>query len=747
VEWGGRYLRRAVVIATALLCLPFPAPAHASSAWLTGIDVSSWQGQIDWSKVAGAGIKFVIAKASEGTTYADPTYGTNKSGAAANGIAFTAYHFARPTSSTTDAVSQADYFLNNAKLSAGNLIPALDLEVTGGLSTSALQSWTWAWVKEVFARLGVKPMIYTSPNFWQTYMGNTTAFADAGYDTLWIAHWTSATSPSVPANNWGGHGWTFWQWSDCQKVSGISGCVDGDRYNGTDLTPVRITSLSVSRTAGGTVTSSPVGINCGSTCRAYFDPMGSVGLAATPSAGATFLGWGGACSGASTCTVSMVGNKSVSARFGYTLTEAVSGAGPGQITTGATACTSSCQTTYVAGTSVTLKATPGPDALFSGWSGACSGTSTTCVVVMNASQQANANFGDKPPSASVTAPATLNGPIVVAFSEPVSHVSASNVDFRVTGATSPVGVAITCLDAGGAPVACSTGWATSMKVTPAVVLIPGQYYTLTIDAAAATTKIVDDGALPLAQTVSTFRASRFQPENSLAAAYMWQSVASTGALGGSYTREDLGGAQATYKFSGTGITWYTQIGPTQGQAQVAIDGVSKGTFDLYWVRTHYQIPRTFSGLTDGPHVITITALGKKNPASSSTFVSVDGFAVGGVVNPTPAVAYQWNPEYSSLAYGGRYVMANLNGETARFTFRGTAIAWATMIGPNQGLANVYIDGKLVLQVDGYAASLARAVRGVGGLTDAIHVVSIVVLGQHDRSSNNSFVSIDAWSVS
>lgn len=78
-------------------------------------------------------------------------------------------------------------------------------------------------------------MIYTSPSFWSTYMGDTRQFADAGYTVLWIAHWTSASQPTVPAQNWGGHGWTFWQYTDKGTVSGIKGSVDLDRYNGQAL--------------------------------------------------------------------------------------------------------------------------------------------------------------------------------------------------------------------------------------------------------------------------------------------------------------------------------------------------------------------------------------------------------------------------------------------------------------------------------------------------------------------------------
>ena len=95
--------------------------------------------------------------------------------------------------------------------------------------------WVRAWLAEVGTRLGgVHAMIYTSPSFWQTSMGDSTWFANNGYSILWVAHWTSNSSPSVPASNWGGHSWTFWQWTSCTHVNGISGCVDGDRYHFTD---------------------------------------------------------------------------------------------------------------------------------------------------------------------------------------------------------------------------------------------------------------------------------------------------------------------------------------------------------------------------------------------------------------------------------------------------------------------------------------------------------------------------------
>ena len=213
------------------------SPPAAVSATLEGIDVSHWQGTIDWTAVSAAGKRFAVIKATEATTFVDPQYVTNRAGAKAAGLRTTGYHFARPDTAAGDAVAEADHFVDVARIGGDDLIPALDLETTGGLGTTALQSWVAAWLGEVTARIGVHPMIYVSPNFWKTYMGDTTSFANAGYTTLWIAHW-NVTAPSVPAQGWAGHGWTFWQYSNCGTVPGITGCVDLDRYNGTDLRPV-----------------------------------------------------------------------------------------------------------------------------------------------------------------------------------------------------------------------------------------------------------------------------------------------------------------------------------------------------------------------------------------------------------------------------------------------------------------------------------------------------------------------------
>lgn len=204
---------------------------------LAGIDVSRWQGPIDYTKVKAAGMSFVVAKATEGIGYLDSAWTTNRSQAQSAGLAVTGYHFARPDLNPTDPVGEADWFVSQLGLSPGMLVPALDIERAGSMTVAARQAWVEAWLAEVYAKTGARPMIYTSPAFWKTYLGDTRQFADEGYTVLWIAHWF-VNSPTTPASNWGGKGWTFWQYDDCGTVPGIGGCVDMDLFNGLDLTRV-----------------------------------------------------------------------------------------------------------------------------------------------------------------------------------------------------------------------------------------------------------------------------------------------------------------------------------------------------------------------------------------------------------------------------------------------------------------------------------------------------------------------------
>ena len=257
---GGRLIGVLLALALAGPVVDEAAAQNAPS----GVDVSHWQGQIDWIGVASTGHTFAFVKATEGTSFTDVTYPLNREGAGAVGIKIGAYHYARPAGASAaaiaeSAIAQADAFVAFAQPAPGDLLPSLDLEATGGLSATDLTAWTQAWLDEVAVRLGVRPIIYASPVFWAKYLGDTPIFA-AGGDPLWIAHWTAAALPILPGGAWGGFGWMFWQWSDCEHVTGIAHCVDGDRFNGTSLAAATIpaypSGLPVS-TASPTIEGTP----------------------------------------------------------------------------------------------------------------------------------------------------------------------------------------------------------------------------------------------------------------------------------------------------------------------------------------------------------------------------------------------------------------------------------------------------------------------------------------------------------
>lgn len=207
-----------------------------------GIDVSHWQSFIRWRHVASAGVDFAIIKATDGTWMVDDRYERNKRRAEFHGIRVTAYHFARPDRGRYDAIREADYFLRNARLNGGNLVPALDMETSGGLGPRALRTWVLTWLRRVEEKLGVRPMVYTSPGFWSGWLSNSRGIARAGYSVLWLAHYDT-NRPSTPARGWNGHGWTFWQWTECGHVRGVRGCVDRDYFIGPSLRDLTIRQI------------------------------------------------------------------------------------------------------------------------------------------------------------------------------------------------------------------------------------------------------------------------------------------------------------------------------------------------------------------------------------------------------------------------------------------------------------------------------------------------------------------------
>jgi len=228
-----RLLAVAVTTATAAVVTVIAAPAAEAACCTPGVDVSHWQGSINWTSVRNAGIQWAYIKATEGTSYKDPQFNTNYPAAYYAGVIRGAYHFARPNVSS--GATQADYFANNGGAwSADNrtLPGALDIEYNPygsmcyGLSQSSMRSWLASFLSRYKYRTGRYAVIYTTYNWWSTCTGNYSGFA--GNHPLWIARW-STSAGTLPA---GWSFWTMWQYTSTGSVSGISGNVDRNHFNG-----------------------------------------------------------------------------------------------------------------------------------------------------------------------------------------------------------------------------------------------------------------------------------------------------------------------------------------------------------------------------------------------------------------------------------------------------------------------------------------------------------------------------------
>ena len=200
-----------------------------------GIDVSYWQPDIDWTRVAADGIVFAIIRVSDGDPAAGGTYDTefqtNWSGAQAAGVIRGVYQFFRPNH---DPIVQADLVISEigGAMTPGDLPPTIDVEATGGLTEPQVAAAIGAWINRIETVLGVTPIIYTGKYFWE---GNVNSSAYSSYP-LWHAaypgNWTPTSCPNI-ANQW--TEWAIWQYSSSGRVDGIGNAntnVDVNVFNG-----------------------------------------------------------------------------------------------------------------------------------------------------------------------------------------------------------------------------------------------------------------------------------------------------------------------------------------------------------------------------------------------------------------------------------------------------------------------------------------------------------------------------------
>ncbi len=200
-------------------------PAHHA---VHGIDVSRYQGDIDWGRVGRSGVSFAFLKATEGGDHADPSFAANWHGAARAGVPRGAYHFyylCRP------AAEQAAWFIANVPYESGALPPVLDIEWNHASRTcrsrpdaATIRAEVTTFQEIVRRHYGQRPVIYTTVDF---YADND--LGRLGREEFWLR-----SVAGHPRKKYPGQDWSFWQYTGTGVVPGISGAADLNAFAGSE---------------------------------------------------------------------------------------------------------------------------------------------------------------------------------------------------------------------------------------------------------------------------------------------------------------------------------------------------------------------------------------------------------------------------------------------------------------------------------------------------------------------------------
>jgi lysozyme len=184
-----------------------------------GIDVSAYQGRIDWAEVSRNRVKFAFIKATEGVTLRDSRFQRNWRAARKAGVYRGAYHYFQPT---YDGAKQANLFTRTVPLAPGDLPPVLDVEHAEFHDVAVMRRNVAIWLRLVERHYGVRPILYSNYSFYQRYLaGHFDKYP------LWLAHY-EVDQPRLPREKW-----IIWQHSDEAYIPGIRGTVDFNVFQGS----------------------------------------------------------------------------------------------------------------------------------------------------------------------------------------------------------------------------------------------------------------------------------------------------------------------------------------------------------------------------------------------------------------------------------------------------------------------------------------------------------------------------------
>ncbi|WP_280823758.1 glycoside hydrolase family 25 protein [Pseudaminobacter soli (ex Li et al. 2025)] len=192
-----------------------------------GVDVSRWQGDIDWPKLRTQGANFAYIKATDGGDHLDPMFRTNWRGAQEAGLKRGAYHFFYWCRT---AGEQADWFIRNVPREPNALPPVIDVEYNGEssckrrLSPEKIREKMQVFMDKLERHYGQRPIIYTAPDFYRDNLQG--AFLNYPF-------WLRAVAEH-PSKVYPGRKWVFWQYSGSGLSHGVAGKVDLNVFHGSE---------------------------------------------------------------------------------------------------------------------------------------------------------------------------------------------------------------------------------------------------------------------------------------------------------------------------------------------------------------------------------------------------------------------------------------------------------------------------------------------------------------------------------
>jgi hypothetical protein len=277
------------------------------------------------------------------------------------------------------------------------------------------------------------------------------------------------------------------------------------------------------------------------------------------------------------------------------------------------------------------------------------------------------------------------------------------------------------------------------------------------------------------QAMAQSSPTRFE-QNDPSVAYNagWAQDTSRSWSGGTAAVSTSPGALAAFTFTGPSVTWIGGRAPWSGIASVLLDGSLVAEVDTYSKTEEIRVPMfTLNGLANSTHTLTIQVTGRMNPGATSNYVVVDAFdvpapAVSRLQETDPDVSYtagwvQDNSAYADSAglltgwtqgfslrnwSAGTAMLSTAPGAQATFAFNGTGVSWIGARGTQSGIADVFLDGRLVAEVDAYSTTeqIQAALFTATGLADANHTLTIQATGRQNVAAMNALVVVDAFEV-